>query len=806
MSIVGKLAVLALKPVVEGLELGVSHETMEHVIGALQERLTDHSGLLLQAIQEASDRSWTTVHLALKGDSFWRRWLRNADERGYAQKIRYLFQTTLPKHLNQAECLREFEQAQERGLLKAKLNPSDLAREAGAFARYTNPAALLQAEQAKLRDLGADFAADYPHLAELVQTEVAPGQSVVVLAARYFLHLKINSDEKLAHTVHFAQLEKLHEDQEAAFAGLYDLFNEHHDEIAKSLEGLHEEVRQTHTTVVSGVAELKAEVQVLGDRMPADIVEKLLQALAELGILGRLLRPADASVAPSARHQGLLEKSRAQLLALPQEQRRLPILNAAIGKLAFLTGAREAALESFASAAAMAPDKPLQAELHYHAYLAALELGAWDRALAEIKHASSLEREHYQPFPFDKYQPLRILGAGGFGVAFQCRHAKSGGMRVVKVLHAEDLERPVEQLFAEANTLETLSNPAILRIYDCEFADERGRSRPYLVTEYFQGVTLESYVRDHIKQHKKGLPSEEMLAIARWLVSGLREAHAQGIVHRDLKPANILVRKEGATCKAKLIDWGLSLRHGLVPSTRDGGQSQSRVAVSVAGTLDYADRFSGKSAGPHSDIFSFGKTCYFALLGHHSPNFHRMMELDEPWRDLLSRCVAPDADERPKSFNEIERALFQPAPESTPPPPPSKLGVYASYDEKKHGKFEAAVDVSNNQGYLIWLENNVIDTTNFAFPTTILIKIKREDLFYRGVLEEIRTAEEFGRDALQAEEIHRPPEWRKRDENGGDFQCALFISGLKEVQRPKAIRKGWAPMRPCYPPEADLKS
>jgi hypothetical protein len=62
----------------------------------------------------------------------------------------------------------------------------------------------------------------------------------------------------------------------------------------------------------------------------------------------------------------------------------------------------------------------------------------------------------------------------------------------------------------------------------------------------------------------------------------------------------------------------------------------------------------------------------------------------------------------------------------------SRLGLFVSYDEAKNGHFQHAVDVCNAHEYVIWLQKTAVNTQRFMFPTTILIKIKGEDRYYRG--------------------------------------------------------------------------
>src|SRR5262249_31646358 len=148
-----------------------------------------------------------------------------------------------------------------------------------------------------------------------------------------------------------------------------------------------------------------------------------------------------------------------------------------------------------------------QAAALHNAYLAALEQRKLNEALAALQQAVALAPDRFAPFPITKYEPVRILGAGGFGVAFLCKHRNTGSQVVVKALRSEGLERTVDDVFREARLLEELDHPAIIRLRDCDFADASG-SRPFLVMEYFEGLTL----ADHVEQHGC-LTADELTAV-----------------------------------------------------------------------------------------------------------------------------------------------------------------------------------------------------------------------------------------------------------------------------------------------------
>src|SRR5207244_11055068 len=115
-------------------------------------------------------------------------------------------------------------------------------------------------------------------------------------------------------------------------------------------------------------------------------------------------------------------------------------------------------------------------------------------ALSALTEAIRLAGQPFAPFPVDRYEAEAILGAGGFGVVFLCRHRHSGARVAVKALRVDSLERDAGTVMREANVLEDLRHQSTIRLRDCGFVDG-DPSRPYLVLDYFESQTLEEVVR-----------------------------------------------------------------------------------------------------------------------------------------------------------------------------------------------------------------------------------------------------------------------------------------------------------------------
>jgi serine/threonine protein kinase len=269
-----------------------------------------------------------------------------------------------------------------------------------------------------------------------------------------------------------------------------------------------------------------------------------------------------------------------------------------------------------------------------------------------------LDPKRFAPFPLARYEPVRILGAGGFGVAFLCEHKFMKSRVVVKSLTLDELDRSIDNVFSEAELLQQLDDPALVRMWDCGYVDATGKTRPYLVMDYFDGLSMEEHVR-----RNGPLSPAEVKDILRPVAQALQAAHAKGILHRDVKPANILIRKDETRWRVKLIDFGLAMKQETLHNTiqSPAGSDKTIVGASIAGTIDYAapeqmGKRPGVSVGPPSDVYGFGKTCYFALLGRPDPDDILKAQLPKGWRTFLSNCTA-DLENRLADFGQVLKRL-----------------------------------------------------------------------------------------------------------------------------------------------------
>ena len=149
------------------------------------------------------------------------------------------------------------------------------------------------------------------------------------------------------------------------------------------------------------------------------------------------------------------------------------------------------------------------------------------------------------------------LGEGGMGQVFKARDTKLGRLVAVKSLpesFAGDAER-VARFEREAQILAALNHPNIAGIHGVEEVD----GRRFLILEFVEGQSLADLIAHGAPglqaRGAAGLRLEDVLPIARQILSALEAAHSKGIIHRDLKPANIMVTPDGTV---KVLDFGLA--------------------------------------------------------------------------------------------------------------------------------------------------------------------------------------------------------------------------------------------------------
>ena len=276
-----------------------------------------------------------------------------------------------------------------------------------------------------------------------------------------------------------------------------------------------------------------------------------------------------------------------------------------------------------------------------------------------------------QPFDPDdpprigRYEVLSRLGRGGMATVYLGR-GDSGRKVAIKLIRPDlAADEGFRQRFErEAAYARRVRQAYIAPVLD--FGDHQGR--PFLVTEYIEGPTVEEAVRE-----RGPMAAHEVEQLGEQVASALAAIHAVGLVHRDLKPSNVILGRTGP----RVIDFGIA--RALDDS---GGLTSQNVRLGTPSYMAPEQFDEHAEVAKPADVFAWGGLMVFASTGR--PPFGtasnrrevevlaywiatrdpRLDGLEEPLRTLVRAAMAKDPDRRPTAKDLFRRlsAGDQPTP------------------------------------------------------------------------------------------------------------------------------------------------
>ena len=286
-----------------------------------------------------------------------------------------------------------------------------------------------------------------------------------------------------------------------------------------------------------------------------------------------------------------------------------------------------------------------------------------------------------------RYELMKFLGKGGFGITYLGRHILLNKYVAIKEYFPKDnfrresngtqvsysdesvARRNIEKFLKEAKTMAELNHEGVVKVNDV-FEEN---NTAYYVMEYMEGKSLAEQLP---------IAQEQALCYIKQAAEALQYVHTKGILHLDIKPANIMINQSG---KAVLIDFGISKHYdsegkGTSSSTQGYSSGYSPIEQMTPGGL--------KQFTPPTDIYALGATLYKIISGTTPPTstdladeetLSRPENMSREVFGFINKCMQQKRKDRPQTMSEVlgliealsgDKPKPKPKPKPTPKPEP----------------------------------------------------------------------------------------------------------------------------------------
>lgn len=236
----------------------------------------------------------------------------------------------------------------------------------------------------------------------------------------------------------------------------------------------------------------------------------------------------------------------------------------------------------------------------------------------------------------ERYEYMRQIGVGAYGVVCSCHDKKSNrDVAVKKVVNAFEDLIDAKRIVREIKLLRYFNHDNIISLIDIPKPEGRtGFNDIYIITDLME-TDLHRVIYS-----RQELTDDHIQYFIYQILRGVLYMHSANIVHRDLKPANILANK---SCDLKICDLGLG--RGDVKDDNDGISTKNKDLTEYVITRWYRAPEVILCPSEYSkavDIWSIG--CIFAELLGRQPLFPGDHYLDQIQK-IISILGTPKGDD-----------------------------------------------------------------------------------------------------------------------------------------------------------------
>mmetsp|Transcript_79743 Transcript_79743/g.221950 ORF Transcript_79743/g.221950 Transcript_79743/m.221950 type:complete len:303 (-) Transcript_79743:58-966(-) len=166
------------------------------------------------------------------------------------------------------------------------------------------------------------------------------------------------------------------------------------------------------------------------------------------------------------------------------------------------------------------------------------------------------------------YEAVEVIGRGSFGTVYAAEDVDNAGRRVAMKSITCRCGEAVASGIAEAEILQKLDHPNVLRCYEWFKSSAVGGGQTvWIVLDFKSGGDLNGMYETRRKRSGAPLDNAFVRQTISCVGSALKYIHGRGILHRDVKCANVLLSQNRDNMV--LADFGLSCSAEHVPEVAE---------------------------------------------------------------------------------------------------------------------------------------------------------------------------------------------------------------------------------------------